>query len=633
MPTAPAGRRRLTFAVLAVSVSSFALLQSLIVPVLTTIQREFHTDQNTVTWVLTAYLLSASIATPLLGRIGDVVGKTRMLVICLIALAVGSLLAALAPTIGWLIFARVVQGAGGGVLPLSFGIARDEFEGEVTRALSVLASLTAVGFGFGIVIAGPIVDLMGYQGLFLLPMAATAAAGAAALVFIPESPIRTPARLPLVPAVLLAIWLVALLLALSEGNQWGWTSPRVLALFAAAAVGMAAWVMVERRVPVPMIDMDMMRLRGVWTTNAVAGLVGFGMFAAFGFLPQFLQTPEAAGYGFGASISESGWLMLPSAAMSFVVGFTTATLIGRFGARAVIVTGALTMSATFFSIAVWHDSTWQLYLSTTAQGFGSGLVFSSLAGVVIASVPAAQTGVASGMNANIRTIGGSVGAAVMAGIVTAKHGPSGFPAESGYTIGFVVLGLLHAAGCRGREPDPRPPRAADRWSARRRRQRRARLRAGGQCLRTDRSSLYVAVSEVEARGLVAESSGGDRMDVALAHHDIDVAVDLDLGLVLGVEQHPVVDLHRPGVRTDRHDPRPRKSPRAHGRGRRDHDAAGGPPLARLAVDLAQEAVVQHLDRCLVGHGWLQEATLRIRTRSATTPTTPPTTLRMLSVRG
>ncbi len=455
MQSARTGRRRLTFAVLAVSVSSFSLLQSLIVPVLTTIEREFNTDQNTVTWVLTAYLLSASIATPLLGRIGDVVGKTRMLVICLFALAVGSLLAALAPTIGWLIFARVVQGLGGGVLPLAFGIARDEFEGEVTRALSVLASLTAVGFGFGIVIAGPIVDVTGYQGLFLLPMVATIVAGTAALVFIPESPVRTPARLPLVPAVLLAIWLIALLLALSEGNQWGWTSPRILALFGAALVGTAAWVLVERRVPVPMIDMNMMRLRGIWTTNAVAGLVGFGMFASFGFLPQFLQTPEAAGYGFGATISESGWLMLPSAAMSFVVGFGTATLIRRFGARAVIVTGAVTMSATFFAIALWHDSTWQLYLSTTAQGFGSGLVFSSLAGVVIASVPPEQTGVASGMNANIRTIGGSMGAAVMAGIVTAKHGPAGFPVESGYTIGFVVLGvcMLLAAVAASMIPD------------------------------------------------------------------------------------------------------------------------------------------------------------------------------------
>ena len=110
-----------------------------------------------------------------------------------------------------------------------------------------------------------------------------------------------------------------------------------------------------------MIDMQMMRRRGVWTTNAVAFCVGFSMFAAFGFLPQFLQTPEAAGYGFGASISESGRLLLPSAMASFLVGFWTATLIRDFGARAVIVTGALTMAAAFLAIAMWHDSTWQLY--------------------------------------------------------------------------------------------------------------------------------------------------------------------------------------------------------------------------------------------------------------------------------
>lgn len=154
MPTSLRGHQSITFAVLAVSVSSFALLQSLIVPVLARIQIEFDTDQTTVTWVLTAYLLSASICTPLLGRVGDVVGKKRMLVVTLSALAVGSLAAALAPTIGWLIAARVVQGAGGGVLPLAFGIIRDEFDKDrVTSALSVIASLTAVGFGAGIVIA------------------------------------------------------------------------------------------------------------------------------------------------------------------------------------------------------------------------------------------------------------------------------------------------------------------------------------------------------------------------------------------------------------------------------------------------------------------------------------------------
>ena len=203
MSPSPRGRPSITFAVLAIAVSSFALLQSLIVPVLARIQPEFDTDQTTVTWVLTAYLLSASICTPLLGRLGDAVGKKRMLVVTLSALAVGSLAAALAPSIGWLIAARVVQGAGGGVLPLSFGIIRDEFRERVTSALSVLASLTAVGFGAGIVIAGPIVEGLGYQWLFWLPMIATTVAAVAALLFIPESPVRTPGRLPAIPAVLL----------------------------------------------------------------------------------------------------------------------------------------------------------------------------------------------------------------------------------------------------------------------------------------------------------------------------------------------------------------------------------------------------------------------------------------------
>ena len=449
------GRPGITFAVLTVAVSSFALLQSLIVPVLARIQIEYDTDQTTVTWVLTAYLLSASICTPLLGRVGDVVGKTRMLVVTLAALAVGSLGAALAPSIGWLIAARVVQGAGGGVLPLAFGIIRDEFKDRVTTALSVIASLTAVGFGAGIVMAGPIVDSLGYHWLFWLPMIATSIAATAALLFVPESPVRTPGRLPVLPAVLLSLWLVALLLGLSEGNAWGWSSPRILGLFAAAVLLAVAWVRVETRVPVPMIDMTMMRRRGVWTTNVVAAFVGFGMFASFGFLPQFLQTPTVAGYGFGASISESGRLLLPSAVASFLVGFGTARLIHAFGARAVIVTGTLMTGAAFGSVAAWHDATWQLYAATTLQGIGSGLVFSSLAGVVIASVPREQTGVASGMNANIRTIGGSIGSAVMAGIVTARIGPSGLPVESGYTIGFALLGvaMVGAALAAAKIPD------------------------------------------------------------------------------------------------------------------------------------------------------------------------------------
>lgn len=437
----PASRRqqRITFAVLTVAVSAFALLQSLIIPVLSRIQEEYDTDQSTATWVLTAYLLSASVSTPLLGRLGDAVGKKRVLVGALAALTLGSFLAGVAPSIEWLILARVVQGAGGGVIPLAFGIIRDEFTDTMTNALAVLASLTAVGFGFGIVVAGPIVAVLGYHWLFWLPMVVTAVAALAAMRFIPESPRGPSERLPLLPALLLATWLITLLLPVSQGNEWGWGSPAVLGLFALAIAAFAVWARVETRVPVPLVDLRMMRLRGVWTTNLVTLFVGFGLFASFGFLPQLLQTPTATGYGFGASITESGRLLLPSAVASFIVGFFTARLMGRFGARSVILTGALVSAASYAALALFHGSPEMLLIGITAQGLGTGLVISSSASVVIASVPAHQTGVASGMNANIRTIGGSIGSAVMAGLVTAHTDASGLPLERGYTVGFLVL--------------------------------------------------------------------------------------------------------------------------------------------------------------------------------------------------
>ena len=353
----PVSRRqqRITFAVLTVAVGAFALLQSLIIPVLSRIQEEYDTDQATVTWVLTAYLLSASVATPLLGRLGDAVGKKRVLVGALAALTLGSFLAGVAPSIEWLIFARIVQGAGGGVIPLAFGIIRDEFTDTMTNALAVLASLTAVGFGFGIVVAGP--DRRRPR----LPLAVLAAdgrdRGRRRSARCGSSPSRRGARRSgcrWCPALLLATWLVTLLLPVSQGNEWGWGSPGVLGLLAVSAVTFAVWARVETRVPVPLVDLRMMRRRGVWTTNVVTLFVGFGLFASFGFLPQLLQTPTATGYGFGASITESGRLLLPSAVASFLVGFFTARLMGRFGARSVILTGALVSAASYAALALLH---------------------------------------------------------------------------------------------------------------------------------------------------------------------------------------------------------------------------------------------------------------------------------------
>ncbi|HSZ99949.1 MAG TPA: MFS transporter [Streptosporangiaceae bacterium] len=437
------GRRahyQVTFAVLVLGIAAFALLQSLVIPVLTTVQHELHTTQGTVTWVLTAYLLSASIMTPILGRVGDMKGKERVFVASLVALAVGSLLAALAPSIEVMIVARVIQGAGGGMVPVAFGIIRDEFPSEkVTGAVGALAALTAIGAGLGIVLAGPIVNALDYHWLFWLPMILTIVAAVAAVLFVPESPVRAPGRISWLPAVLLSAWLVALLVALSEAPVWGWGSGRVLGLLAAAVVLAAGWMIAELRATTPLIDMHMMRRTTVWTNNLVALLIGMGMYATFAFLPEFVQTPTAAGYGFGASITRSGLMLLPATITMFVVGMSVGRLARRLGGKVLVIAGCLIGSVAMAVLAFAHGHEWEIYLSTALMGIGFGLAFSAMAALVVAAVPTSQTGVASGMNANIRTIGGSIGAAMMASIVTSQLAPSGLPKESGYTIGFAVM--------------------------------------------------------------------------------------------------------------------------------------------------------------------------------------------------
>ena len=459
MPQPPPHHLRLTFAVLTSGVSCYSVLQSLVVPVLPTIQASVHTSQGNVTWVLTAYLLSASIFTPILGRLGDIVGKKRTFVAALVALAAGSVVCALAGNLGVMVAGRVVQGVGGGVLPLAFGIIRDEFPAEkVAGAVGNLASILAVGAGLGIVLAGPIENALDVHWLFWLPAILIVISAVATHFVVPESPPRASGRISVLPAVLLSAWLVFGLLALSEAPNWGWASGRTLALIVAAALVAPLWVISEQRAAAPLIDMRMMRLPAVWTTNLVALLIGVGMYATFAFVPQFLQTPRSAGYGFGASISESGLIMLPSAAAMFVVGLNSGRMVHAVGAKLLIVVGSLVATASMALMTFAHDEKWQFALATAVMGTGFGMAYAAMSSLIVDAVPMSQTGVASGMNANIRTVGGSIGAALMATIVTGGAHAGALPRESGYTAGFAMLTVATVLAAVAALAIPRLPR-------------------------------------------------------------------------------------------------------------------------------------------------------------------------------
>jgi MFS family permease len=326
------------------------------------------------------------------------------------------------------------------VLPLTFGIIRDEFpRDKVASAVGTSAALLAVGGGVGLVIAGPVVNALSYHWLFWIPMVMTLIAAIAAFVVVPESPERTPGRINVRTALLLSAWLVALLLAVSQGHSWGWTSPEVIGLFVAAAVLLPVWVVAEARSDMPLVDMQMMRIPTVWTVNLVALLFGMGMYSMFAFLPQFLQTPELTGYGFGVSVTESGLLLLPQTAATFVAGVFSGRLAARYGSKAVLVAGATLTALGTLGLTLVHDQLWQIVIETAVLGFAFGLAFAAMSNLVVDAVPQTQTGVASGMNANIRTVGGALGGAVLASVITAGARPDGFPVEAGYTLAFGLL--------------------------------------------------------------------------------------------------------------------------------------------------------------------------------------------------
>ncbi len=428
-----------TFAVLAIAALAFSLLQSMIIPAIPELEHALHTSATGATWLLTAYLLSAAIATPILGRVGDMVGKEKMLVVVLVLLSLGTLLSAVATSLPVMLVGRAIQGTGGAVFPLAFGIIRDEFpRARVSTGIGVMSAILGIGVGGGIVLAGPIVEHLSYHWLFWIPLVMTLAATVATFVVVPESPVRAPGRINWLGAGFMSAWLVTGLLAVSEGPVWGWMDATVLVLFGATVVLAALWVWAEVRSDSPVVDMTMMRIPAVWSTNLAALLFGFGMFVFFITVPQFVQTPAHEGYGFGASVTQSGLFLLPFAIAMLLVAPLTGRLAITFGSKPILFVGAVFSAASYGFLAVADSRPWDVYVAAGLLGIGIALGYASMANLIIEAVPTHQTGVATGMNTNIRNIGAALGSAIATSIVVSNLLPGGFPTAHGYTVAFVV---------------------------------------------------------------------------------------------------------------------------------------------------------------------------------------------------
>ncbi|MFT4199719.1 MFS transporter [Gordonia sp. (in: high G+C Gram-positive bacteria)] len=452
---------RIAAPVLLVASLAVALAQTIVVSVLGGLASALHTDTVGVTWLLTAFMLASAVATPIGGKLGDLFGYRHVMVGGLVLLVVGSAVSAFAVDHGsysGTLVGRVIQGLAGGVFPCAFGYAREVLPparlGSVVPALSAMFGL---GGAVGMLAAGPLVDRGGVSAIFWT-VVVVAAFTLVLTVVLPTGGERIRrGAVDVVGAVLLAATLVALLLAVSQGRNWGWTSPAVIGLLIGAVVAAALLVVVERRAAEPLIDLRLLVGRDLLAVNAATIVVGAGMFAAVTLIPLFAQSPRQLGYGFGFSASRTGLLILPMAVFMVLATPIAPRVAARFGSRTVFQLGAALAALGLVLLGLWHESPVEVAVGGAILGLAYGLAFGGLGSLVVGASPPEQTGAATGINTILRTVGGAIGTVVAATIVGASApAPARPPTESGYTWAFLVSALIAVSACLIAAAIPRP---------------------------------------------------------------------------------------------------------------------------------------------------------------------------------
>lgn len=407
-------------AVLAVAGVVVALMQTVVIPIVGDLPQLLSTTADNSAWVITVTLLAAAVATPVAGRLGDMFGKRRMLVVSLALLAIGSLICALSDTLTPMLVGRLLQGMASGVIPLGISIMRDVLPKEkLSGATALMSASLGIGAAIGLPAAAFVADNFNWHFLFW----ASAALGGLALVcvlwLVPESSLRAGGRFDFIGALGMGAGLVSLLLAISKGASWGWGSGTTIGLFVAGVVILLAWGFYELRTGEPLVDLRTTARPQVLFAN-LAGLVfGFSLFSIQLILPQILQLPEATGYGMGNSLLQVGLAMAPQGIVIMLVAGLSAKISNTRGPKVTLMLGALVVAAGYALNLVMMSEVWQLILVSCIIGAGIGLAYGALPLLIMGGVPASETAAANGLNALLRAVGTSI-ASALSGVILSE---------------------------------------------------------------------------------------------------------------------------------------------------------------------------------------------------------------------
>jgi MFS family permease len=429
--------------ILAVGILDFSLEQAVIAPALPVVARQYEASPSDVVWLITAFLLSAAVATPLAGRLGDQYGRRRLLLWSVGAFVAGSFVCAVGGSLGVIIGGRAVQGLGAGTAPLALALVRDHVEPErVSRAVGVLVGAAGAGSVLGLLGGSLLVDAGSLPALFWGLTAVAALTFAAVALVVPESPVRASTRVDWPGGALLGVGLVPLLLAISQGNDWGWGSARVLALWAAAAAGLGGFALRQRAARAPLFDPRLLARRPVWSAQVLTFAAGFVAFSHLAALPLLAGLPESTGYGLGLTTTQIGVVFVPSSMAALISGPLAGKLAPRVGTRGLVVAGLLFIALGDAILATFTVSELTIVLAGLPLGLAFGLTFGITLDLVLANAGGQESGAALGLTNEVRTVGSAVGATVAAAIlVAAGEVAPGVPVASGFDTVFGTFAV------------------------------------------------------------------------------------------------------------------------------------------------------------------------------------------------
>ncbi|MCG7610151.1 MFS transporter permease [Mycolicibacterium sp. (ex Dasyatis americana)] len=466
MPNQPTRRSAsggLLIAVLAAAGISVSLMQTLIIPLIPQLPALLDTSAANASWAITATLLTGAVATPMLGRLGDMYGPKRILVLCAALLFTGSLIAATTTSLIPLVIGRGLQGFGAPVIPLGISVLRTALPAErVASAMGLMSASLGVGGALGLPLSAVIAEHFNWHALFWCSAFLGLASGILFVLLVPDlEPVSSDHRFDPIGALTLGIGLVMLLLPISKGGMWGWSSVTTLGLFAGAAVTFGVFTWWQYRVPAPIVDMRTTLKRPVLLTNLASIAVGFGMFALSLVGPQLLEMPRETGFGLGQSMIATGLWMAPGGLAMMAAAPVAARVVAARGPKVVLVIGSVIIAAGYLAGTVLLGTPAGVMVLGLIVSFGVGFAFAALPALINAAVPVSETASANSINSLARSLGTSTSSAVMTAVLaqmTITVAGHALPSLGGFRAGLLIAAAAAAGAALLAMAIPRGPR-------------------------------------------------------------------------------------------------------------------------------------------------------------------------------